>query len=224
MEEGMEAQVAPGGKAERLYERLKADLVAGRLTPGQRLSEASLSREYGVSRSPIREATIRLETEGLMERHGMVVRVRERDPEEIVDIYRARVFLEGALAADAAVRHRDLDILRLERAVAAEARVDPADAGEMMRANREVHDALAAAAHNVTLADLQQRLTAQVTTLPATTLSYPGRWEEARAEHRRLLEVVRARDAETARVVAEGHLARARDLRLRLFGADPEPR
>lgn len=223
MPDSTNALVTPGAKAEQLYERIKADLVAGRLTPGQRLSEASLSRQYGVSRSPIREATIRLETEGLMERRGMVVRVRERSPEEIVDIYRARVFLEGALAADAATRHRDLDLLRLEQAVIAEAGIDPADSAATVRANRAVHDALAAAAHNATLADLQQRLTAQVTHLPATTLSFPGRWAHAHDEHRRLLAAIRDRDAETAQRIAEGHLARARDLRLRLFTTESAP-
>jgi DNA-binding GntR family transcriptional regulator len=218
---GAGVDASGSGKATQLYERLRNDLITGRLSPGQRLSEASLGREYGVSRSPIREATARLEHDGLIERQGLVVRVRHRTVNEIVDIYRVRVFLESAIAADAAARRYDVDLLRLDRAFHAEEEIDQTDRVAVVEANRAFHDALAAAAHNVTLQDLQQRLTAQIATLPATTLSHAGRWEQAHEEHKQVLEAVRARDVEAARSVAEQHMSRARDLRVALFAEEP---
>lgn len=204
------------GKAAQLYHQLRTDLVAGRFTPGQRLSEASLGREYGVSRSPIREATVRLEHDGLIERQGMVIRVRNRTADEIVDIYRVRVFLEGAIAADAATRHYDVDLARVGQTWQDADEVDPTDLAALTKVNRAFHNALAAAAHNATLQDLQQRLTDQVSALPATTLSHPGRWEQAHREHRQILDAIRRGDADAARSAAEQHMARARDIRLAL--------
>ncbi|WP_372349777.1 GntR family transcriptional regulator [Streptomyces sp. KL116D] len=205
------------GKAALLYERLKSDVVSGRLTPGQRLSEASLSREYGVSRSPVREATIRLEHDGLIDRQGMVLRVRRRSAEEIIDIYRARVYLESAIAADAAARRTDRDVRRLQAAVQAESKVDTEDPTAAVAANRTFHDALAVAAHNATLQSLQDRLTAQIAAMPATTLSHPGRWAQAHGEHQRIVRAVEERDSAAARAIAEEHMSRARDIRLQLF-------
>jgi DNA-binding GntR family transcriptional regulator len=217
MAEKLGASEGSSGKGALLYERLKSDLLSGRLSPGQRLSEASLSREYGVSRSPVREATGRLEHDGLVERLGMVVRVRKRSFDEIIDIYRARIFLESAIAADAASRRRDVDLLRLEWAYESEGRNDPSDSQAVVAANRAFHHALVVASHNVTLRDLQERLTAQIATMPATTLSHPGRWEEARDEHARILKAVREGDAAAASSVAHQHMSRARDIRLSLY-------
>lgn len=209
-----------GGKAAGFYELLRADVISGALQPGQRLSEASLSREYGVSRSPVREALASLERDGLVERIGMVARVRERTAEEMLDIYQVRIYLEGAIAHDAAHRRNDIDLRRLKAALESGADIDTTDPKALLSANRVFHDALAAACHNATLADLQRRLNAQIATLPAKTLGYPGRWPEAHKEHAEIIKAVESRNAETARTIAENHMARARDIRLQLYEND----
>lgn len=206
-----------GGKAAGFYELLRAEVISGALAPGQRLSEASLSRQYGVSRSPVREALASLERDGLVERIGMIARVRERTAEEMLDIYQVRIYLEGAIAADAAQRRNAIDVRRLKTALEAGADVDPGDPKQLLAANRVFHNALAAASHNATLADLQTRLNAQIATLPAKTLGYPGRWPEAHNEHAEILEAVEAQNADTARAIAEKHMTRARDIRLTLY-------
>lgn len=210
------------GRAAGFYELIRADVIAGNLVAGERLSEAALSRKYGVSRSPVREALASLERDGLIERIGLVARVRDRTQSEILDIYQVRVYLEGAIASDAAQRRHPMDVHRLDAAVQTAIDVDTDDPKALVAVNRLFHDALAAASHNATLSDLQDRLTAQVATIrttPATTLIFPGRWQEAHEEHELIARAVAAKDADTARAVAERHMARSRDIRLHLFDA-----
>jgi DNA-binding GntR family transcriptional regulator len=201
----------------QFYDKLLGDLQSGLLKPGQRLSEASLAREYGVSRSPVREAVARLENDGLVQRDGQVISVRLRSVDEIVDIFRVRVFVEGAIAYDAAKRRQDMDLVRLTLALEAEAEADRDEESAVIAANRAFHDALADAAHNLTLQDVQQRLSAQIMSLSSTTLSYPGRWPEAHAEHGLMLDAVRDRDAEGAKSIAEKHMERVRDIRIEMY-------
>ncbi|HEY3684081.1 MAG TPA: GntR family transcriptional regulator [Streptosporangiaceae bacterium] len=214
---GARALDVSSGKAAGFYELLRADVVSGALRPGQRLSEASLSREYGVSRSPVREALASLERDGLVERIGMIARVCERTAEEMLDIYQVRIYLEGAIAGDAAQRRNTIDVRRLHAALEAGVGIDTTDPKALLSANRVFHDALATACHNATLADLQRRLNAQIATLPAKTLSFPGRWPEAHAEHAGIVTAVETQDADTARTIAERHMTRARDIRLTLY-------
>jgi DNA-binding GntR family transcriptional regulator len=206
------------GGSSALYMRMREDIVLGKLGVGDRLSENALSDRYGVSRTPVREALARLEHDGMIVRQGAMARIRVRSPEEINDIYRARTWLERAIAEDAANRRGDIDLLRMRAAWESEDKLDP-DAStpmDLMMANREFHSALATAAHNDALSDLQARLTLQVAQLPATTLSAPGRWKQAHDQHKLIIEFVEQGDGDAAGELAELHIAQARDIRLSL--------
>lgn len=201
-----------------LHELICSDLLAGRLTYGDRLSEHALSARYGVSRTPVREALVRLEQDGLIERNGTTARFRSRTAEEINDIYRARSWLEQAIAEDATDRHTDLDLMRLGHALEMGAGVDPAVASpaELVAANRAFHDALGLAAHNAALLDLQNRLTLQIARLAETTLSAPGRWAVAHRQHVEIVDHIRSGNSVEAGRVAMQHMDNARDIRLML--------
>lgn len=213
---------AETSKSETLYLMLRDDILAGTFEPGARLSESSLSRHYGMSRTPIRDAVARLEQDGLVERYGMMARIRERSPEEVIDIYRVRVMLERAIAVDAAQRRRDIDVLHLDAALATEEAVDRNDPDAVKDANWRLHGVLGNASHNEPLRDLQRRLTLQVAAIPGTTLTEPGRWEQAHEEHAQIIAAVRDRDAETAGAIAEQHMNAACQLRLSML-ADRSP-
>jgi DNA-binding GntR family transcriptional regulator len=201
-----------------MYRRISDDIQHGRLSAADRLSENALSERYGMSRTPIREALTRLEQDGLIVRQGAMARLRVRTTDEISDIYRARTCIERAIAEDAANRHGEIDLMRLQAAWEREDALNPEAAApiDLMIANRAFHDALATASHNAALVDLQGRLTLQVAQMPATTLSVPGRWVQAHEQHRLLIGHIRARDAKAAGSLAELHIAQARDIRLSL--------
>lgn len=200
------------------YERLKDAILVGDLFPGQPLTEVMLASRMSVSRTPIREALTRLEQDGLIIRTDRGMMVRERSPEEILDIYEIRILLEAAAARFAAERRSEVDVLTLKRVAAELERLDTDDSDERAKANRKLHRALWRAAHNEPLTDLLQRLDLHLMRYPATTLSQPGRWEATLPEHREIIDSIERRDPEQAAEAATRHFKAARDVRLTLWG------
>lgn len=90
------AALPRGNTVDHLFSQLKNAIQNGQLAPGQRLIEADLTKDYGVSRGPLREALRRLSAEGIIDfvpNKGAIV--KRFSPKEIVDIFRIRQALEG---------------------------------------------------------------------------------------------------------------------------------
>jgi DNA-binding FadR family transcriptional regulator len=87
----------------------------------------------------------------------------------------------------------------------------------LVEANLGFHAAVWRATHNESLIDLLERLNLHLARYPETTLSFPGRWDEARHQHRELVDAIEARDADLAQELATKHFAKARDIRLTIF-------
>ncbi|MGM1028942.1 MAG: GntR family transcriptional regulator [Actinomycetota bacterium] len=205
--------------ATSVYDEIREAIVAGRIKPGEPLSENRLATEFGTSRTPIREALHRLEIEALVERLPRGVQVRETSPEEIIDIYDVRITLEGAAARAAAERATELDRRRL-RAAQSAMEATGTDARERAAANRAFHEAIWAASHSPTLVDLLQRLNVHLVRYPTTTLEGDDRWQAVLAEHEELLGAIEAGDPMRAREVAEHHMDGAREVRMRMYAGD----
>lgn len=139
--------------AEAAYNKINEALIAGTLPSGTRLVMDNLAEELDISRTPVRDALLRLEREGLIEpagRRGYVV--REVSFDEIEKIYQAREAIEG-YAARKAAEIGEPAIARVDKAIAAgEAFVDNGPAGAYA-ANRDVHRAVVAALDNPVLLD-----------------------------------------------------------------------
>jgi DNA-binding GntR family transcriptional regulator len=209
-------------KTAAAYEEIRDDIIRGTFPPGTRLSEVKLAERYdqhAVSRTPIREALIRLERDGLIERRGNSAWVRDRTAEEVVDICQATAFIEGAIAYCAADRRTETDLVILDSAVQQAEMVEATAIQDVQVVNQMFHFALAKACRNVSLQEVQARLAGQVARFPSTTLGYPGRWETARKEHAAIVEAVRARDAAAAERLAREHMQAAIDVRLILFAS-----
>jgi 2-methylcitrate dehydratase PrpD/DNA-binding GntR family transcriptional regulator len=199
------------------YERLKAAILSGELQPGQPLVEMALAEWIGVSRTPIREALRRLQQDGLIVRNDRGMTVRERSPEEILDIYDTRLVLEAMAGRVAADRRTAYDLRAMRLWLERGDQVSPDDRAGMVEANLAFHTAIWRASHNESLTDLLDRLNLHLSRYPGTTLAAPGRWSEARGEHQALVNAIEARDAEGAHEIALKHFERARGIRLRLF-------
>jgi DNA-binding GntR family transcriptional regulator len=198
------------------YEMVKQAILRGELQPGQQLVETALAEWCQVSRTPIREALSRLVQDGLAERSDRGLIVRRRSPEEILDIYETRMVLEATVGRVAAERRTEHDVRTLNRLIE-RAREVTADDERKVEVNRQFHQAMWRASHNDSLLDLLERLNLHLARYPATTLSYPGRWEQAKSEHSAIFDAVEARDEAKAYELALAHFTQARDIRLRLW-------
>jgi DNA-binding GntR family transcriptional regulator len=199
------------------YQRLKEAIRAGDLIPGQQLVESVLADWCEVSRTPIREALSKLQHDGLVERNDRGLVVRERSPEEILDIYETRIALEGTAARMAAERRNSHDLILLRRAMTRLDTMGTDDVDAMVRANRQIHTAIWRASHNTSLVDLLERLDLHLVRYPAGTLETPGRWQRSNEQHRAIVDAIEARDSDGAEKCAIAHFTEARDIQLALF-------
>jgi DNA-binding GntR family transcriptional regulator len=200
-----------------VYERLRHDILAGRLPSGTALREIALAERYGVSRTPVREALRRLEHDKLIEAGDRGLRVRQPSHEEVVQVYDARILLEGAAAEQAARMRGEADLAVLDGLLARDFALADPPPETRADTNLEFHQAVWLATHNPVLIDLLQRLNLHLIHTPTTTLTAPGRWEQALAEHQALIAAIRDGDADRAGDVARDHMRTARDVRLRMW-------
>lgn len=134
--------------ADFVYRQIFDAVVAGRIAPGERLVQEVLAEEMDVSRTPVREALLRLETEGILEaseRGGFLV--RSLDLEEVRATYELRAAVEGYSARLVAERG-DPGVIELIRATIAEAADGAASAEEGYELNRRVHRLIVEATGN----------------------------------------------------------------------------
>lgn len=219
----MPADMPPLSQPESPYHQIRDAIMNGSLAPGASLVEKALASWCGVSRTPIREALLRLEQDGLVERTSRGLVVRQRSPEEVLDIYEVRIVLEAAAARVAAERHTEFDRIRFERLLTAcEALDETAEPGELARVNGQFHHGVRLASHSQPLIDLLGRLNLHLMRYPATTLAYPKRWERALVQHRELIEAIVQRDGTRAAELAEVHFTEARNIRLQLWESGSE--
>ncbi|MBM7458561.1 GntR family transcriptional regulator [Rhodococcus coprophilus] len=197
------------------YLRLRSDILAGKFPRGAALHETQLSETYGASRTPIREALNWLAHDGLLERANRGFRVRSGTPEDVIEIYAARVALESEAAGAAAIRHTDLDLARLERLH--DSCCGATGEAAVRTGNFRFHEALWQAAHNSTITSLLVRLTTQLRIYDSGPPSNYGEPDVLNEEHAQILDALRARDETAAREHMRAHLERSREQRIRLF-------
>jgi len=205
----------PNQVREAVYGHLKALLLSGRFAPGERLSEPLLAKELGVSRTPVREALMRLSEEGLVELvPGKGARVRAFTPEEVEEVYGVRALLEGEAARQAALRATSWELSQLEAALRAIDEAPREDYPEQMRRDLEFHRALVRLSGNRTLLRLYEDLLATLA-LARSAVPMLSQDEATRREHRAILRALKERDPEGAKRAVEAHVYRFRDLVVR---------
>ncbi len=205
-----------GSRGDLAYARLFEAIERGELKPGTRLVELELSAWLGASRTPVREALGRLESEGLVARdpsRGVVV--AELDHGLVAELYAMREVLEGTAAALAARHASEAEIDALREIAQLDRGVE--DAIRLARVNRHFHEALFRSAHNRFLLRAVNALRQSMVLLGPTTLATPGRPDKARGEHERIVEAISRRDEAAADEAARAHIRAAYRARLSLM-------
>ncbi len=187
-------------------DKIRGQILDGKLRPGERLVEDRLSAELGVSRVPVREALRELSAEGLvrLERHRGAS-VTEVTPQMVAELVEVRALLEGLNARLAAQRH-DPEIVRLlgEVLKRGNAAADSGSPEHLARLNAEFHERLAEASRNSVLSDVMRGLRER--TSLAFALNGKSRAREDWQEHAGILAAVIAGDGELAALLATRHV------------------
>jgi DNA-binding GntR family transcriptional regulator len=198
------------------YTLILEAIDAGVYKPGDRLVESELADRMGVSRTPVREALQRLETQSMLTRDGRSLIVASLDHNQLADLYAVRTELEG-LAARLAARHATDEELRVLRGmVRDDASLVGGDPRVMSRANRRFHKQIHLASHNRFLIQQLDLVHRSMALMATTSFAAEGRDEVAMVEHDRIVAALEARDPEAAYVALRTHISKAFETRLRI--------
>ncbi|WP_161976335.1 GntR family transcriptional regulator [Mycolicibacterium sp. CH28] len=193
---------------------LRSDLLAGRFSPEQPLSESALTGVYGVSRTPVREALNRLEQEGLIVRAARGYRIRSGAPDDVIEIYDVRIVLEQAAAEAAATRRTDLELAQLTQLHRQAYRQD--DPATARKLHSHWHEVLWVASHNSTLCETLTNLVARLRIYDRGAQHHEDPAVVAE-EHRVVMSAIEVGDGAAAGQAIAAHLQRSKQLRLEAF-------
>ena len=201
-------KILPAQLERRVYERLRDKIVAGALRPGEQLVEARIAAELGVSKTPVREALIRLQRDGLVEIEPYRgARVLEPSADDVREILELRALLECRIARDLAVRRPSDVVEALESSIAdSKAALDAGDTKRLVDDLTEFSDILAEACGNSRMAKLLVDLRSVLLLIGSTSLRAPGREARSIAEHEQILAAIRLGDPEAAARTTEAHI------------------
>jgi DNA-binding GntR family transcriptional regulator len=205
-------------------EQIRDAIVDGRLPPGQRLKEEQLARELGISRTPVREALLMLQAEGLVDaapnRGSTVRRYTRADLEEM---YELRALLEGHAARRAAERATKAELGTLRESCDRFATlVTGRDVPALVAENAVFHQTILTAAGS----DRLNGMLREVMSLPLVYRSYvwysPQQAAASRDYHLRLLAAFEGADAAVAETTMRQHVLEALDVLLAHFDGDDQ--
>ncbi len=194
----------------------------GDFKPGDRLVESELADRFGVSRTPIREALQRLETQSLLARDGRSLIVASLDHNQLAELYVVRAELE-ALAASLAARHATGEEMRVLSDMVEADRALIGDPGALSRANRRFHKQIHLASHNRFLVQQLDLVHRSMALLATTSLAAQGRDAAALNEHEAIVTAIRDRDEAGAGAALRDHISKAFVTRLKLDSGAVSP-
>ena len=202
------------------YQHLIAQIRAGSLRPGDRLTETDLAMRLGISRTPVREAIRALEADGLVVHIPRVgASIRRLGYSEVTELYEMRMVLEGTAARLSARTASEVELAELD-AISHDMAEAQSDDLRLYELNRQFHRTLLNAARNRFLIDAVAGLEKTMLILGPSTMEDSARAAEAQTEHEALLAALHDRDAEAAEALMRHHIRAAHRIRLRQFRSD----
>ena len=191
------------GQSEQLLNAILSDIDAGRLSPGDVLDEAGLVARHNVSRTPVREVLIQLETAGLIRRLPRKGAVLFKPTlEEFLAILEVHAKLEGQAAGLAARRMTKAQAAELERIVAAceahAAEKGDGDPDGYYQLNLRLHEVSARGSGNPCLVEMSKTNARKLMAYYRARYRYPGSIAQSAKEHREIAELIYAHDQAAA--------------------------
>ncbi|MCP5088762.1 MAG: GntR family transcriptional regulator [Rhodobacteraceae bacterium] len=204
------------------YDLILNAIDEGDYRPGERLVESELAERFGVSRTPVREALQRLETQSMLARDGRSLMVASLDHNQMAELYEVRSELEGLAAALAAKHASDEEIRVLYSMI--EKDLGLVDEPQVLaRANRRFHSQIHLASRNRYLIRQLEMVHRFMALLTVTSLSAEGRGEESLDEHKVIVDAIANRESEAADAAVKKHLSSAFETRLKIDAGEMQP-
>ncbi len=170
------------------------------MKPGERIKENEIAQQFGISRTPIREALLQLEAEGLIRfipRREIIV--RELTVKEITDIWQTIGILEGGAAALATPRMNKRELSTLERlTLKMQEALEEENYEEYNRLNLRFHETFLKKSGNEQLYQIIIRLKRRIFEHPVKLVIIPEWWKKSFREHLELVKIFKQRDAQRA--------------------------
>jgi DNA-binding GntR family transcriptional regulator len=196
---------------DRVYEQLKSMAVNYEFRPGERLNEGDIARKLGVSRTPLREALNRLNTEGFLRfAPGKGFYCRELDPREIFDLYELRKSIETSAARFAVERAKKEDIDALLLFLEQTADATGHSTSELVQFDEEFHERLMFMSGNAEMLRVLRNINARIRFVRWIDMDRGSR-PRTQAEHRNAALALRARDEVACVSILESHINRRLD-------------
>ncbi|HHV79905.1 MAG TPA: GntR family transcriptional regulator [Firmicutes bacterium] len=195
----------------KIFRQIRQDIISGKYKSGDTLVETKLAEEFGVSRTPIREAIRQLERDGLVQyvpNKGAVV--ESITPQDVGDIYMVRRMIEGLSARWAAERISDemLDDLK-ELVELMEFYTERGDVEQITKLDTMFHQKILEASNSRPLQRMLSTFIDYVQLARSESLRVPGRLQKTMQEHRRVYEAIAKRDPMEAEKALTDHICRA---------------
>jgi DNA-binding GntR family transcriptional regulator len=203
-----------GSAAQKAYDFIKWAILNSVYASGEVITEGAIAHEVGVSRTPVREALLRLEVEGLLTlfpKKGALIATYSR--QDVEDVLQARELVEGFTAAHT-FEHRD-DLLPIVEEIHERLRRNRRehDTAGFTASDREFHEAIVDAAGNAVLSAVYRMLRERQTLFTSVVMrGRIDRMDEAIREHDGILEALRGDDVKAFEDVVRAHLAWSIDL------------
>lgn len=197
------------------YTLILEAIDGGIYRPGDRLVESELADRFGVSRTPIREALQKLETQSMLARDGRSLVVAALDHNQLAELYVVRGELEG-LAARLAAQHATDEEIHVLAAMVSEDAAIVADPEALARANRRFHKQIHLASHNRYLVQQLDLVHRSMALMASTSIRAEGRGRATLEEHQGIVDAIAARNGDAAYGALKSHISRAFEVRLRM--------
>ena len=196
------------------YSLILEAIDMGIYKPGDRLVESDLADSFGVSRTPIREALQRLETQSLLTRDGRSLIVSSLDHSQMAELYIVRAELEG-LAASLAAKHATGEEVKVLQDMVSSDRKIIAEPSALAKSNRRFHKQIHLASHNRFLIKQLDLVHRSMALMATTSLAADGRGPVAVEEHQAIVTAISKGDSEEASEKLRDHISIAFITRLK---------
>jgi DNA-binding GntR family transcriptional regulator len=215
----------PKSISDQIYDLLKKKILENEIKPGERLMQEEIAQVFNASRTPIREALILLEKDGLVERLPQGgVRVTQIDIETVRDVFGIRRALE-AYAVELAcekIQGPDIDKLgEIEKQASAILAIPSVDnetkLQKLIELNSSFHEIIYTSTGSTSLGTLINNLKNVVLRLRALSLRETKTWDQVWQEHSQLIDCLKRRDKENACMIMRNHISAAASYVLAAF-------